>query len=206
VLPLAVTVGATALVARDSHDVDLQAASFVHQFQGVTQSMVVMNGEIEHPNGDLLELTPEISDATVDVVRSAEAMDSASETDGRGLYRHTAGRGTRQRFELTGTLDAEWLRVTTTAGGLAIENRSPETLTACEIRSNSRILVGDIAAGASVTTATTDPLAVGDAVVCALPPTWLKWSAAGATVHSRGSAFVVFHMQPAAPVVADAAR
>lgn len=206
--PIMLTVGGLAFVAQSSREVDIQAASFVHQFSGVTQSIVLMHGEVEHPGGYALELTPDLSDASVDVVRSAEAMDSATSAEGRGLYRHTAGRGVRQRFELSGVLDAEWLRVTEASGGLTIENRSPQTLGACEVRSKATVPFGDIAAGGTARIPLRGPLAAGDAIVCGLPPKWLSWSAPNATVRSRGSAFLVFHVPPdvSAQAVSNASR
>ena len=195
-LPLLTALGALLFVSRSPRDLDIQGASFVHQFAGVPQSIVVMNGEIEHPGAGSLDLMPELTDASVDVVRSAEDMDSASSSDGRAMYRHTAGRGVRQRFEINGTLDAAWLRVTRTPEGLDVVNDSPFVLTTCELRSVGPSALGDLQPGGSVRIAESALPTPGDEIVCRLPASWLGWSAANLQVRQRGTAFLLFHVPP----------
>lgn len=194
--PLLVVAGGVALVTRSSRDVDIQAASFVHQFAGVSQSIVLMKGDVEHPGAQPVELLPAVDDASLDIVRGLQYSDSTAATDGRAVYRHTAGRGVSQRFQLNGTLGQEWLVVNPRGGSLVIENHSALSLASCELRSENVTEVGAIAPGAAATIAAPGALQPGDAVVCELPAGWMKWSAPGATVSSRGSAFLIFHMWP----------
>jgi hypothetical protein len=196
-LPVVVTAGGVALVTKSSRDVDMQAASFVHQFAGVSQSMVRMKGEVEHPSGDTVSITPEMKDISVEVLYGLQNSESITTTDGQPVYRRTAGRAVRSRFELHGALDREWLAVTPASEGLLIENRSPFVMSDCELRSQDVIDIGVIAVGASAKVARSAGLSPGDAVVCAIPAEWLRWSAPAATsIRTRGSAFLIFHAWP----------
>lgn len=205
-VPLAVAAGGVALVTRSSRDVDIQSASFVHQFAGVPQSIVLMKGDVEHPGARALELVPDIADGSVDVVRGLQHSDSSASVDGRALYRNTAGRGVSQRFELNGTIDHEWLTVTSRGGEVVVENRSAVSLDQCQLRSAELVPIGTIGAGVTARIVASAPLAPGDAVVCQLPADWLTWSAPSAAIATRGSAFLIFHIWPAPPAVPNAAR
>jgi hypothetical protein len=204
-VPLAVAVAGSALVTRSSRDVDMQAVSFVHEFAGVPQAIVLMKGEVEHPGASTLELTPEIDGATVDVVHGLQRTESAVSAEGRAIYRNTAGRGVKQRFELNGVVEGEWLRVTQRAGDLAIENHSQLALADCQLRSTDTRAIGPIAAGAVLHVARADALAPEDAVVCSLPADWMKWSARGASTATRGTAYLILHMWPATAAVSEVA-
>ena len=196
VVPIAVSAAGVALVTRSSHDVDIQASSFVHQFTGVAQALVFVKGEVEHPGAATLELTPDVEDASVDVGRGLQSAESGASLDGRARYRYTAGRGIRQRFELTGAVGREWLSISTGDAGLIVTNRAPFALSDCEFRSENRVPIGAIAAAASARAPAPPPPAPGDALVSRLPPNWLKWSAPGASVATRGTAFVILHVWP----------
>ena len=202
-IPLAVAGAGLALVTRSSRDVDIQAAAFVHQFDGVPQSALLMKGEVEHPGTDALVLAPALTEASLDIAHGLQHTESAATADGRPVYRNTAGRGARSRFELRGSLDRDWLAVTTSNGELAIENRAPFALTDCEIRSADVLDIGTVAAGATSRTARSAGLAPGDSIVCALPAGWLEWSAPRARVRTRGSAFLVFHAWPGAGATSE---
>lgn len=195
-VPLAVAAGGVALVTRSSRDVDIQAASFIHQFTGVPRAIVLVKGDIEHPGTQTLELVPEIGPASLDVVRGLQRTDGTTSADDRAMYRNTAGRGVRQRFELNGTLDAEWLAVTDQPGAISVQNRSAYALTECELRSNETLPIGTIDAGGTARVVSARGVTAGDSLVCRLPAGWMKWSARGATVTTRGSAFLVLHIWP----------
>jgi hypothetical protein len=130
-LPLAVTAAGVALVTRRSRDIDMQAVSFVHQFAGVPRAIVLVKGEIEHPGAGTLELTPAVDDATIDVVHGLQRTESHAMEDGQAVYRHTAGRGVRQRFEINGVFGGQLLTASERNGGVIIENRSKFALTDC---------------------------------------------------------------------------
>ncbi len=192
-LPIAAAAGGVAVLTRSSRDVDIQAASFVHQFADEPRSIVLMKGEVEHPGADMVELGPNISDASVDIVSGAERAEGAASADGRAVYRSAAGRGVRQRFELNGLIDQPWLRVDTAADSVLIENRSPFDLADCQFRSTDVSAFGALSRGAAVRVSVPNAVMAGDSVVCRLPTDWMTWSAAGAAVSTRGSAFVIFH-------------
>ncbi|TAK15266.1 MAG: hypothetical protein EPO35_07955 [Acidobacteria bacterium] len=195
-VPVVVSAAGVGLVTRSSHDVDIQASSFVHQFAGVSQSLVFMKGDVEHPGAAVVEMAPDVEEASVDIGRGLQNAESSASLDGRPLYRYTAGRGVRQRFELTGTLNHEWLAVSRDGDGLVIANRAPFALSDCELRAENRVAIGPIAAGGSSRPVASSAPTPGDAVVCRLPSNWLKWSASGASVATRGSAFVILHVWP----------
>lgn len=204
-IPLAITIGGVGLVARRSHDVDMHAASFVHEFAGLSESIVLMKGDIEHPGADRLELMPDVQLASLEV-GDPQTNESTTSLDGRALYRAASGRGVRQRFELTGSLDGTWLAAATADGGVVIENRSPFALADCTLRSTNLVAIGAMGPGASVRAASAAPLAPGDAIVCRLPADWLKWSAPRAAVTTRGDAFVILHIWPGITTTASGAN
>lgn len=202
-IPVAMAAAGVALVTQSSRDVDIQASSFVHQFAGVSQSTVLMKGEVEHPGPDAITLTPAISDASLDIAHGLQNTESVSTIDGQAVYRNTAGRGARARFDLSGSLDQEWLAVSSGTNELTIENRAPFALVACEVRATDAFVIGTIAPGATARTTRLPALAPGDAIVCTLPPNWLDWSAPAAAVRTRGSAFLIFHAWPGAAAPAE---
>jgi hypothetical protein len=206
-LPLAATAAGVAFVTNSTRDVDIQAATFVHQFAGVPQPIVLMKGDVEHPSGRPLELTPDIAGASLDIVRGLQQFDGTTTADGRATYRHTTGRGVSQRFEMNGTAAEEMLSAGHRDGRLSVENRSAFPLSECQLRGTDVIEIGAIGGGA-VAEASVATVAPGDAIVCRLPPDWMKWSAGGATVTTRGNAFLIFHFWPgpSRPEAANAAR
>lgn len=195
-IPFAVSMAGVAVVTRSSRDVDIQSASFVHQFAGVSQSVVRMKAEVEHPGSEPVVLTPALTDASIDMLHGLQNTESVVTADGQTIYRNTAGRGARSRFELNGSLDREWLSVTT-ADGLVIRNNAPFSMSECQLRSDDVVDIGPIAAGA-IARITRAGLAPGDTIVCVIPPNWLEWKSPGANVRTRGSAFLVFHAWPGA--------
>jgi hypothetical protein len=208
-VPIVVAAAGVAVIARNSLDVDMQALSFVHQFEGVPQSLVLMRGEIEHPSAKPLELAPRLDGGSVDIVRGLQRSDSTASADGRALYRNTAGRGVKQRFELNGTLDANWLAVERNGNEIMAANRSPLALSDCEMRSDDRVSIGAIPAGGTARIPVSTALRAGDSIVCRLPADWMPWSARSGVITTRGSAFLILHIWPGAAAAragSDAAR
>jgi hypothetical protein len=207
-VPLIAVAAGVAVVTRGSRDVDIQAATLVHEFQDAPQSLVLMRGEIEHPGAHRLELLPSADAASISMIQG-QRSDSEALADGRAIYRNTAGRGVKQRFELNGVVAPSWLTVQQQAGAVVVENHAPFAMTSCEVRSDDRQQFGDINPRAVTRVPVSRVLADGDAIVCRLPPNWMSWSAKGASVATRGSAFLIFHVRSgnsAPPVAANASR
>lgn len=207
-LPMAVSIAGVVVVTRSSREADLQASSFVHQFAGVDQSLVFMRGEIEHPGGSALTLAPDIDEGSVDVETEPQVTDSATTPNGVAVYDHIAGRGSRVRFELTGSLNKTWLAVTLNSAQVVVENHSPYSLRDCQLRTSDIVAIGDVAAGAMARAPFAGAIADGDAVICKLPADWLQWTAPQNPVVTRGSAYVILHLQPATatPMVLSGTR
>jgi hypothetical protein len=196
VVPVLITAGGAVFVARNTEDVGVQAAAFVHQFSGVPQSLLSIRGEVEHPSTRSIELEPDVDDATIETLHGLDHSESVASAAGRAVYRRIAGRGARQRFELEGAHNAQWVSVDLTGPDMLVRNLSTGTLSDCHFRSTEREAIGAIAAGASVRVALSAPPSPGDSIVCGLPPGWLSWSSSGSAAAMRGSAFLVFHFWP----------
>jgi len=194
--PLVMGMGAAIWLATADAAPGLQVATVVHQFDGVSGSLVMARGEVEH-SGSTVELTPTLTDGAIETDTATHRADSQTTRDGIPVYRAAAGLGTLRPFDLEGRTDAVWLAVGVATATTTLRNVSAESLTDCEWRGAVVESLGSLAPGDA---RRIDHAPVpGDVIVCRVPPDVLHWRAPrSAGLDVRGSAFVMYHFWPGA--------
>lgn len=201
-LPALIGVTASALLFTPSLLAQRDATSaqligVVHQFAGTPHITFAAKGEVEHSSAGPLWISPEAAEATVSTSGTGAVRGiSTQDRDGRALYRATAGLGTRRRIAIDGTVNASWLEISAAAAQWFATNHAPFALRDCRWSAAPGEQIGTLPPGTRTALNRTTAPAPDDAIVCALPNDWLRWTTSSARVDVRGQTFFVFHFWP----------